>query len=39
VLANLGDVTIRADRCRRVRWCERLHARFHLPASHCDIRI
>jgi hypothetical protein len=32
VLADLGDVTIRADRGRRVRRGERFHARFHLPA-------
>ena len=32
VLADLGDVTIRADRVRRVRWRERLDARFHLLA-------
>ena len=33
MLADPGDVIVRADRGRRVRWCECLNARFHRPAS------
>jgi hypothetical protein len=32
VLANLGDMTVRTDRVRRVRRRECLYARFHVAA-------